>query len=77
MDTWTLKQAKRDYEIGYLDSFGITRCHDMDGWMVRFNAGSRHGYLVDSRTHQPRIFLSLHSVVRTVESVGFSIHDLS
>jgi hypothetical protein len=77
MDTWTLKQASRDFDIGYLDNFGITRCLDCDGWLIRFNAGSRHGYLVDTRTLEPRIFLSLDSVVRTIESVGFSVNDLS
>lgn len=77
MSNYTMEQAKRDFQLGYLASFQIHRQPLDAGWSVVLSDGSNSGPLVDARTRQPRAFKSLDSAVSALEQVGFSVDFLS
>ena len=71
---WTMEQAKRDFQFGFLDSFHIERVNDV--WRVQLRGGSASGVLVDAREKKPRLFKSLDSAVSAVEQIGFKVDSL-
>jgi hypothetical protein len=73
---WTLELAKRDFKIGYLESFHIDRAVDSKGWHVYLKGGPNHGVLVDARDKKPRLFKSLDSAVFAVEQIGFKVESI-
>lgn len=75
MQNYTLAQAKRDFELGYLKSWRIEKV-PMGGWLVSLGSGVSAGHLADVRTKQARVFKSLDGAVSTVEAVGFQVNAL-
>jgi len=76
MTTWTLEQAKRDFQIGYLEGFHIDRAVMEGGWHVYLKGGSASGPLVDARKRAPRLFRTLDGAVATIEQIGFKVESL-
>jgi hypothetical protein len=76
IDQWTMAQAKRDFMIGYLESYEIERAFIGQGWVVRFKGGTNRGPLVDARSHEARIFKTLDAAVVAIEQVGFRVDAL-
>jgi dTDP-4-dehydrorhamnose 3,5-epimerase-like enzyme len=77
MADWTMAQAKRDFEIGYLTGFHFEREPMGTAWNVRLSGGSARGCLVDDRDKSPRAFKSLDSALSAVEQIGFKVIALS
>lgn len=77
MTVWTMAQAKRDVEIGYLTGYQLWRAEDKSGWAVYLSGGSARGFLVDARTRERRIFKTLDSAVSAVEQIGIQVVALS
>jgi hypothetical protein len=75
---WTVAQAKRDFEIGYLTDFSLERFALDAGaeWSVRLAGGSARGVLVDARNKEPRTFRSLDAAIAAIESIGFRVEGL-
>ena len=71
---YTMELAKRDFQLGYLQSYEIHR-HPLgkSGWSVLLSDGSNTGLLSDARTRQPRVFKTLDAAVSAIEQVGFSV----
>lgn len=76
MQHYTLSQARRDFEIGYLTKWRIEKAAMSDGWMVLLGEGMSAGYLSDARNKQARVFKSLDGVINAIESVGFEVNAL-
>lgn len=76
---WTVAQAKRDFEIGYLTDFSLERFPLDAGaeWSIRLGGGSARGVLVDARSKTARTFKSLDAAIAVVESIGFRVEGLS
>jgi hypothetical protein len=72
---WTLEQAKRDFKLGYLESFHVERSAG-NGWLVCLKGGTVSGVLVDARDKKPRVFKSLDSAIATIERIGFKVESL-
>ena len=72
----TMAQAKRDYEIGYLTEWRITRSTVEPVWMLILGSGNSVGPLVDARTKHSRVFKTLDGLVSTLEQIGFEINEL-
>lgn len=70
---WTLAQAKRDFSIGYLTEFSVSRSPMVEGWHVRLKGGTAQGFLVDAHDKEPRTFKTLDAAVRTLETMGFQV----
>lgn len=74
MSKYTMEQAKRDFQMGYLTRYEIHRQPmDRQGWSVQLSDGSNVGVLADARTKTPRVFKTLDAAVAAVEQVGFSV----
>lgn len=76
MNTWTMAQAKRDFSIGYLTDFSMTRYELGHGWRVDLRGGSARGSLVDARDKSPRQFRTLDAAVSALEQIGFKVEGL-
>lgn len=72
---YTMAQAKRDFEIGYLTTWRIERQPMNDGnlWRVHLGSGMGAGFLVDVRTKEPRVFKTLDAAANAVEEIGIKI----
>lgn len=71
---YTMDQAKRDRQLGYLVKFELHRQpFDKAGWSVLFSDGTNSGFLADARTKTTRVFKTLDTAVNAVEQVGFSV----
>lgn len=77
MADWTMVQAKRDFEIGYLTDFHVTRAALGDGWNLMLRGGTNRGSLVDARSKSPRVFKTLDAAVSALEQIGFKVEGLS
>jgi hypothetical protein len=76
MTTWTLAQAKRDYEIGYLDTFELIKAPMEDRWIIHLKAGLTTGPLVDARKKSPRTYTTLDAAISTLQQIGFKVEYL-
>lgn len=76
IDSWTMDLAKRDFSIGYLESFQIDRALLANGWNVRLKGGTNRGPLVDAREKKPRVFKTLDAAVVALEQIGFKVESL-
>ena len=76
MNSYTLAQAKRDYQIGYLTQYVFERSPLSRCWMVALGSGNSRGWLVDARGNTPREFKSLDSAVSTLEQIGFEVNAM-
>jgi hypothetical protein len=71
---YTMDQAKRDFELGYLVKYEFHRVPlDKTGWLVVLSDGSNVGQLADARTKTPRVFKTLDAAINSVEQIGFSV----
>lgn len=77
IDSWTMEYAKRDFGIGYLETFRIQRAIMGEGWNVHLKGGTNRGPLVDARTKTARSFKTLDSAVSAIESIGFKVDSLA
>ena len=75
---YTIQQAKRDFELGYLKNYQVERCPmRLNQWRVYvFDLGDNQGVLVDFRTKNERHFKSIDAAVSALESIGFEINIL-
>lgn len=73
--SWTMAQAKRDFELGYLDSFAIERSPfpELGNWYVLLRSGSRSGFLVDAKAKTTRYFRTADAAVSALEGIGFKV----
>jgi hypothetical protein len=76
MVIYTLGQAKRDHELGYIATYAIERAAMSRGWVVVLGSGNARGWLCDARTKEPREFKSLDSAVSSLEQIGFQVDML-
>ena len=81
MIDYTMNIAKRDFMMGYLKRFQIVRVPPLtagrDGcWHVQLGQGESHGYLVDARSKEPRLFKTLDAAVKASEEIGFKVITL-
>lgn len=77
MPDYTMAQAKRDFEMGYLADYHIQRVILGSGWWVWLKSdGMAAGPLVDARTKKAREFKTLDAAVSAIESVGFKVEGL-
>ncbi|MBX3617491.1 hypothetical protein [Nitrosomonas sp.] len=80
MVKYTMNIAKRDFMMGYLKQYRIIKAPELmlsgsweKRWHISLGYGETHGYLVDSRTKEPRLFKTLDAAVKALEDVGFNI----
>ena len=73
----TLKQAKRDFELGYLNKYRIERSPLNDGWVLILGERKAAGALVDARNKEPKVYKSLDSVISALEDIGFAVNVLA
>lgn len=76
IDSWTMDLAKRDFSIGYLESFYIERALLSLGWHVMLKGGTNRGPLVDAREKKARLFKSLDAAIAALEQIGFKVETL-
>jgi hypothetical protein len=74
MTGYTLAQAKRDHQIGYLTAYAFERSPLSRCWMVALGSGNARGWLTDARSNTPREFKSLDSAVSAIEQIGFEVN---
>jgi len=73
----TTPQAKRDFEIGYLNTFHIEKTPMAETWQVWLGSGNGAGWLVSQRDKtNPRQFKTLDAAVAALEEIGFKVHYL-
>ena len=76
VDQFTMAQAKRDFDSGYMESFQIVRENIGYDWNVLLKAGTNRGPLVDARTKTARCFKSLDGAIAALEQIGFKVEAL-
>jgi len=76
----TMAQAKRDFDLGYLDRFELKRWDlttgKRGGWFIWLGRGNVASWLIDARDHEARQFKSLDSAVAALEQIGFKVDVL-
>lgn len=77
VDQWTMAQAKRDFHIGYLTSFTVTRFALGEQWCVYLEGGTNRGPLVDARDKTVRRFRTIDACVSALEQIGFKVEGLA
>jgi len=73
---FTMAQAKRDFQIGYMETFQIHRVAVGTGWIVFLKAGTNRGPLLQARGQLTRGFKTLDAAVAAVEEIGFKVEVL-
>lgn len=80
MATYSMAQAKRAFEMGYLRLVEVKRWDlttgGRGGWFVWLGRGNAAGWLVDARDKEPRMFKSLDAAVSALEQVGFRVNTV-
>lgn len=78
MSEYTMAQAKRDFERGYIIGANVVRSFTPGIWNVWLKAEGvgGNGYLVDARRGEMREFRSLDSAVAALEGVGVKVEGL-
>lgn len=74
MMNYTMAQAKRDFQAGYIKGCNIDFIAGVWVIFIRANAGT--GFLVDARTKENRTFKSLDSAMRSLSDIGFRVVSL-
>jgi hypothetical protein len=73
----TTPQAKRDFEIGYLNTFHLEKAPMADTWQVWLGAGNGAGWLVSQRDKvNPRQFKTIDAAISAIEEIGFKVEYL-
>ena len=78
MSDYTMAQAKRDFERGFLKGVEVRHWEIAGGvWTVMLESmGGSIGFLVDARTKRTREFKTVDAAVRAIQSMGFKIKTL-
>lgn len=80
MASYTMAQAKRDFEIGYLTAYEVKRWDlvtaGRSGWFIWLGRGNSAGWLVDARDREARQFKTLDAAVQALEQIGFKVESL-
>ena len=76
LDGFTMALAKRDFQIGHMDTFSIQRAPMSTGWIVQLKAGTIQGPLLAARGGVAREFKTLDAAVAAVEQIGFKVEGL-
>lgn len=81
MIDYTMNIAKRDYMMGYLKRFQLVRVPPLtagldSSWHVQLGQAESHGYLVDARFKEPRLFKTLDAALKACEDIGFRVITL-
>lgn len=71
-----MAQAKRDFAIGYLTTYRITRIPMGREWGIQLGEGNGRGWLIDARTGAGREFKTLDAAVSALEQIGFEVIEL-
>lgn len=78
MADYTMAQAKRDFERGFLQGWELWETGSMMGqpasWTVKIESKlgmDGIGYLVDARTKNPRMFKTADSAISAIRQIGF------
>ena len=75
---YTMQQAKRDFEMGYLTKYSIEKTQlNINAWRIILSQGNTLGVLVDARSKEQRYFKTLDGAVSTLEDIGFRVLALS
>lgn len=78
--TWTVAEAKKDFERGLLVHARIERGVLDPRWSVvlrgNFQTGGE-GPLIDAHLKEIRVFSTADAAVRVIESIGFAVGELS
>lgn len=78
LTTFTVAEAKRDFNDGLLTDFGLERYGvPGGGWNVLLKGQYRCGALVDARTKQPRVFRTCDAAVSALEQIGFKVEGFT
>lgn len=81
MADYTMAQAKRDFDRGYLLGFELQRVPMGAGWGLNLfekGDGLRIGHqLVDARTKRVRFFKTADAAIRAAEQIGFRFNFLA
>lgn len=77
MADWTMLQAKRDFELGYLVGWQIERVSLGEGWHVALRGVKNRGHLIDVRSRTPRTFKTLDAAVSALTQAGFRVEGLT
>lgn len=81
MATYTMAQAKRAFEMGYLKLAEVKRWDlttgGRGGWFVWLGRGNSAGWLVDARDHEARKFKTLDAAVSGLEQIGFRVNTVN
>ena len=73
----TTPQAKRDFDIGYLNTFHLEKTPMFEMWQVWLGTGNGAGWLVSQRDKtNPRQFKTIDAAVSALEEIGFKVHYL-
>jgi hypothetical protein len=73
----TTPQAKRDFEIGYLNTFHLEKTPMAETWQVFLGSGNGAGWLVSQRDKtNPRQFKTIDAAVSALEDIGFKVEFL-
>ena len=74
---YTIQQAKRDFDLGYLTNYSIERtAMELNSWRLILGKGNSLGILVDHRTKQERLFKTADAAISALESIGFKVNQL-
>lgn len=71
-----MAQAKRDFTLGHLKTFKLSRVPMTTSWGVLLGSGAAAGWLIDARTKGPREFKTLDAAVSALHQIGFQITEL-
>ena len=78
---FTMAQAKRDFEMGYMETFNIQRetfcvLPQQPHWVVFLKAGTNRGPLLAARGGRAREFKTIDAAVAAIEQIGFRVEAL-
>lgn len=76
MSDSTMAQAKRDFAIGYLTVYRVTRLPMSREWGLQLGEGNGRGWLIDARTGAGRAFKTLDAAISALEQIGFEVNEL-
>ena len=77
--SWTMAQAKRDFENGFLVGVEFVPAFGEPGWcFILTGAGTAgRGRFVDARNHETRVFKTLDAAVSAAREIGFQVQGLT
>ena len=77
MSVITMRDAKRDFSLGYLTRFAIGRSiQNLGEWNILLGHYEKSAFLSDARTKQTRTFKSLDTAVKALEEIGVEVDVL-